>query len=42
MKGLIAWFTRNGVAANLLMALIIILGLHSILKKIPTEVFPDF
>jgi multidrug efflux pump subunit AcrB len=40
MQGLIAWFARNGVVANLLMFLIIVMGLMTIpgLKK---EVFPE-
>ncbi|MCP4996964.1 MAG: efflux RND transporter permease subunit, partial [Gammaproteobacteria bacterium] len=40
-KGIIAWFARNSVAANLLMAVIIVSGLiqaFSIQKK----TFPDF
>lgn len=39
---MIAWFARNGVAANLLMAVIVFLGLYAVLLKIPLEVFPDF
>lgn len=42
MKGMIVWFARNGVAANLLMALILLMGVHAVLNKLPTEVFPDF
>jgi len=42
MNGLINWFTRNGVAANLLMATIIMAGVFSLSYKIPLEVFPDF
>jgi len=38
----IAWFARNGVAANLLMVVILLLGLNAVLTKIPLEVFPDF
>ena len=38
-KGLIAWFTRNTVAANLLMALIIIGGIMSVLS-IRKQMFP--
>jgi multidrug efflux pump subunit AcrB len=38
----IAWFARNGVAANLLMLIILLLGLNAVLTKIPLEVFPDF
>jgi multidrug efflux pump subunit AcrB len=42
VNGLIAWFARNGVAANLLMATILALGLHAALTRIPLEVFPEF
>lgn len=38
---MIAWFTRNGVAANLLMALLVIGGLVSAFTA-KTELFPDF
>jgi len=41
MKGPIAWMARNGVAANLLMLLMLVAGLLSI-PQIPTKVFPDF
>ena len=36
-----AWFTRNGVAANLLMAVIVITGLM-VAPSLPLEVFPEF
>lgn len=39
---MIAWFARNHVAANLLMAAILFLGCGSLLKRIPLEVFPTF
>ncbi len=39
---MIAWFARNGVAANLLMLLIVGLGLHAVSQRIPLEVFPAF
>lgn len=39
---MIAWFARNGVAANLLMAVILFLGLNAVMTQIPLEVFPDF
>ena len=41
MNGLIDWFARNGVVANLLMVLIVMAGVLTIpdLKK---EVFPEF
>jgi multidrug efflux pump subunit AcrB len=42
MHKLIEWFTRNHVAANLLMILIIFLGLRATLVSIPLEVFPSF
>ncbi len=38
---MIAWFTRNSVAANLLMLLIFLAGLSSLFTKIPLEVFPS-
>ncbi|WP_035476472.1 efflux RND transporter permease subunit [Aliagarivorans taiwanensis] len=42
MHGLIAWFTRNPVAANLLMVLILIGGWFSVQTRLPLEVFPEF
>ena len=42
MHGMIDWFARNGVAANILMATILILGAWSALERIPLEVFPEF
>ena len=38
---MIAWFARNGVAANLLMLVILIAGLAS-LNRIKMELFPEF
>ncbi len=38
---MIAWFTRNHVAANLLLLTIVLLGLYSLTNKIPLEVFPS-
>ncbi|WP_281560616.1 efflux RND transporter permease subunit [Thalassomonas sp. RHCl1] len=38
---MIAWFTKNHVAANLLMICIVIAGLFSLSSKIPVEVFPS-
>nr|VFK14011.1 MAG: Multidrug efflux pump subunit AcrB [Candidatus Kentron sp. LPFa]VFK29926.1 MAG: Multidrug efflux pump subunit AcrB [Candidatus Kentron sp. LPFa] len=38
---MIEWFARNGVAANLLMVLILALGAHAFFSRIPLEVFPD-
>ena len=40
MKGAIGWFARNGVAANLLMVVILAAGLFS-LKSLRLEVFPE-
>ncbi|VAV85015.1 Acriflavin resistance protein [hydrothermal vent metagenome] len=42
MKGLIAWFAKNDVAANLLMITIAFLGLFMLKDKIVLEVFPEF
>lgn len=42
MHGMIGWFARNGVAANLLMVLILLLGAHALLERIPLEIFPEF
>ena len=39
---MIAWFTRNGVAANLLMLFIVGFGIYSVSERIPLEVFPNF
>ncbi|WP_333003418.1 efflux RND transporter permease subunit [Vibrio coralliilyticus] len=39
-SGIIAWFARNSVAANLLMALIVVAGLSTMLK-LRTESFPS-
>jgi multidrug efflux pump subunit AcrB len=39
---MIAWFTRNHVAANLLMFSIVITGLYSLFTQLPLEVFPEF
>jgi multidrug efflux pump subunit AcrB len=39
--GIIAWFAINGVAANLLMLLIICIGLGTLLLRTKFEVFPD-
>ncbi|WP_246480461.1 efflux RND transporter permease subunit [Motiliproteus sediminis] len=41
MNGLITWFARNPVAANLLMLAVLLAGLHSIASRLPLEVFPD-
>ncbi len=42
MNGLIAWFTKNDVAANLLMITIACLGLFMLRDRIILEVFPAF
>lgn len=39
---MIAWFARNHVAANLLMISIVLLGLVSLVTRVPLEVFPAF
>jgi multidrug efflux pump subunit AcrB len=39
---MIAWFARNDVAANLLMATLLLLGIMSLQLRIPLEVFPTF
>jgi multidrug efflux pump subunit AcrB len=41
VNGAIRWFARNGVAANLLMVLIVVGGLMTI-RSIKQEVFPEF
>lgn len=41
-RGVIGWFASNHVAANLLMAVILFLGLWSLSKRIILEVFPEF
>jgi multidrug efflux pump subunit AcrB len=38
----IAWFARNGVAANLLMVALLAAGVHALTMRIPLEVFPTF
>lgn len=42
MKGMIDWFARNGVAANLLMFLILAMGAWTMFSRITLEVFPRF
>ena len=41
MKGIISWFARNGVAANLLMIIIAGAGLFSV-SGVKKEIFPEF
>lgn len=38
---MIAWFTKNHVAANLLMIVIVIAGVFSLKTQIPLEIFPS-
>ena len=38
---MIAWFAKNGVAANLLMGIILVSGIFSI-RGLKMELFPDF
>lgn len=38
---MIRWFASNNVAANLLMALLLMAGTYSIVQVLPLEVFPD-
>ena len=42
MHRLIDWFTRNGVAANILMVAIVGAGIYSGLNKIILQEFPDY
>ncbi len=42
MHGLISWFARNGVAANLLMVAILAAGVWSGFNQIVLQQFPDF
>jgi multidrug efflux pump subunit AcrB len=41
MHRIIEWFARNGVAANLLMLVIVVAGFHSVRERIRFQVFPD-
>ncbi|MGM0563536.1 MAG: efflux RND transporter permease subunit [Pseudomonadota bacterium] len=38
---MIAWFTRNHVAANLLLATIVAAGIVSLTTRLPLEIFPE-
>ena len=40
--GVITWFIKNPVAANLLMIAIIFMGSYALFKKVPLETFPAF
>jgi len=42
MHGMITWFARNSVAANLLMICIVALGLSALSTRMLIEVFPSF
>ncbi len=39
---MIDWFARNHVAANLMIAIILLLGAHSVWKRTTLEVNPEF
>ena len=41
MKGLIAWFAQNDVAANLLLGFIVLCGVLTLLTRTTLEVFPE-
>ena len=41
-EGVIGWFARNEVAANLLMAFILLFGLWTLYERVILEVFPQF
>jgi len=42
MNRMIEWFTRNGVAANILMAAIVGSGAYSLWTKVILQEFPDY
>ncbi|MFT5521231.1 MAG: multidrug efflux pump subunit AcrB [Enterobacterales bacterium] len=42
MHGLIAWFAKNDVAANILMAVVVLSGLYALKNSIPVDMFPEF
>lgn len=42
MHRIIEWFTRNGVAANILMVSLVAAGIYSGLNKIVLQEFPDY
>ena len=42
INGMIAWFARNSVAANLMMVFIVLMGVNGIVNRLPVEVFPMF
>ncbi len=42
MHSLVSWFTRNPVAANLMMVFIVVAGAVTLASRLPLEVFPSF
>jgi len=42
MHGLIEWFAKNSVAANLLMVTVLFLGGYTLMNRVTLEVFPEF
>ena len=42
MHSLVSWFTRNPVAANLMMVFIVAAGAITLAARLPLEVFPSF
>jgi len=42
MKGLIAWFTRNGVASNILMIAIVAAGIYSLRERVLFRERPEY
>ncbi|MGR3318310.1 MAG: efflux RND transporter permease subunit [Candidatus Anammoxibacter sp.] len=42
MHGLIDWFARNSVAANILMVMVLFLGGYALMNQVTLEVFPEF
>ncbi|NVK88880.1 MAG: efflux RND transporter permease subunit, partial [Gammaproteobacteria bacterium] len=38
---MIEWFTRNSVAANILMVLVVLAGLYTLVKEVPVDLFPE-
>ena len=39
---MIRWFAEHDIAANLLLLLIVLAGLHAVMTRVPVEVFPVF
>ena len=42
MHSLIEWFTKNGVAANIMMVAIVCAGIYSGFNKLILQEFPDY